>query len=231
MNFHPPVELLCPEARLRIPFAAQPRRALAPEIEPPRLAGQLVHGSSSEHRSGTAPHHLAPLVLGVRCDQFVEPVGVLVRGREPLQRVGSPSRPSRGSARDRRRESRARKAARDRERSRRAARPALDAAASRAPERPRSAQVDRAKPALLVTVLVTVLRVSRPAVVECSLGVLDDLPDRSDATRLPSVLGQPLVSIRLEEHLARLNRSARRRDPTVPQDRGYGARQRVGSSC
>jgi hypothetical protein len=70
---------------------------------------------------------------------------------------------------------------------------------------PRSAHVDRTKPALLVTVLVTVLRVSRPAIVERSLGVLDDLTDRGlDATRLPSVPGQPLVRIRLEEHRARL---------------------------
>ena len=132
-----PVELLCPEARLRIPFTPQPRRALAPEIEPPRLAGQVVHGSSSEHRSGTAPHHLAPLVVGVRCDQLVEPVGVLARRREPLQcesdpRLAHPEAP----LVIRRRENRARSAARDKERNRRAVRPALDAATSRAPERP-----------------------------------------------------------------------------------------------
>ena len=51
----------------------------------------------------------------------------------------------------------------------------------------RAAKVDRAKAALLVTLFLNVLRVGRPAVVECFLRVLDDLPDRgADAIRVPS---------------------------------------------
>ena len=87
---HAPVQVLCPQARLRIPLLAQPGRAFAPEFEPPRLAGELVHGSGSEQCPGTAPHQLTALVLRVPRDQLGEPVRVLPRWGDAMQHEADP---------------------------------------------------------------------------------------------------------------------------------------------
>src|SRR5438094_8020423 len=73
-----PVELLRPDARLLVPLAPEPLRALVPkgvEAEPPRR----------EHRPGRAPHQLAPLVVGVRRDQLGEAHLVLRSRSEQVQ--------------------------------------------------------------------------------------------------------------------------------------------------
>jgi hypothetical protein len=69
----------------------------------------------------------------------------------------------------------------------------------------RAAKVNRPKAALFVTLFVNVLGVGRPAIVESSLRILSDVSDRrADAIWVPSVLDQPFMGMRLEEHPPRL---------------------------
>ena len=200
------VDPLRPQTGLRIPRIAQPRRALAPQIEPPGLAGEVVHRSRGEHRSRTAPRQLAPLVVGVCSDQFGQPIGVRPRGREPLQRQSDA-----GLAQPQtRRVIRVREIGLVRLLEVGDVVPAqLDQpSALQRVERLNdagSADMDRPKPVRLLSLLLDVPRVGRPAVVERSVRVLGDRTDRGmDESRLPSVAGHPLVGVGLEEHVARL---------------------------
>ena len=196
------VEPLRPEVRLRIPLTAQPRGALAPELEPPRLTAELVHGAGGEHRAGAAPHQLAPLVAAVRADQRLEPIGVLRRRRQPLQhepdpRLAHPEAPlvivvgPVGLVQPL-------------ERRDVVAAQLHQAASLQRTERlddARSAEVDRAEAALVVTRALAVDRVSRPTVVECIFSVGDNGADRgTNANCIPLIGDQRLVNGGIEEH-------------------------------
>ncbi len=196
---------------MRIPLVDQPRRALGPEIEPPFLARQLVHGRGREHRSGAAPHQLTARILRVRRDELRQPVGVLLRRREPLQhesnpRLAHPQAPllvvvgKVGLVRA--------LEVRDVVAAELHEPPALQRV-----ERPNdtgAAGIHRPKAMPVVALVDDVLRMGLPAIVESSVRVLGDLPNRCpDSIGVPAVLDQLFVDAWVVEHPRRLEADQR----------------------
>ena len=78
--------------------------------------------------------------------------------------------------------------------------------------------------ARLVVLVQEIAGVCRPAVVECVLGVLDDLPDRGARTiRTPGVVDKRLVDVRIEEHRASVEK------PGMPRGRADSYPSAAGS--